>query len=61
MQEYQALAGTGASSATIQAKACALFREMQKGEDIIRRAQAAGCAPPDMPPGYPQQAMGGRC
>lgn len=61
MQEYQALGGSGADRATIQSKACALFRELQTGEDIVRRAQAAGCAPPNVPGGYAAAGMGAHC
>lgn len=55
-RQYQSMAG--ADRGALQAKACEMFREMQKGEEIVRRAQAAGCAPPNVPTGYSQQALG---
>lgn len=45
VQQYQAL-GRSNNRAALQAKACEMFREGKRGQQIISRAQASGCRIP---------------
>ena len=50
MQQYQALGRSkNTSRAALQAKACEMFREGRRGDQIISRARSAGCPiPPEV-------------